>query len=130
MAHAGYALLPSLLFMVGCPTGKPKIEDVEKVEARLSRDPCLKDIAAMRREYQFAKRGWKIDPNRIDVAIFLAGHDGLSGGRFIKSVEGKYVLDDRDYFTASATYVIDSEFLDLWSCGMNMSGGVRHNPVF
>lgn len=130
MIRSGYAMLPSLLFMTGCPSGQPSRQTVATIEAQLSRDPCLKNIKAMRRTYQFAKRGWKIDPNRIDISIVEAGVDGRPAGLFIVSREKDGAIDDRDYFGAYGTFVVSTNALDLWSCGMNMSGGFRHDPLY
>lgn len=118
MADAGYALLPSLMFLAGCPTAKPDANHIATIEMRLASDPCLKNFSEMRREYRLAKRGWKIDPNRIEVSVYLSGHDGLPGGSYAQSVDRRTIIDDRDYFSAAATYVIDRDALNLWHCGM------------
>src|SRR5437868_999880 len=113
MVRSGsFALLPSLLFVTGCPAGEPTEATVSKVEARLAKDPCLHNIKAMRRTYQFAQRGWKIDPNRIDVAIQEAGHRGWPAGRFIVSPRAQRLIDDSQFYGANATYVVSTGQLD------------------
>jgi hypothetical protein len=39
------------------------------------------------------------------------------------------ILDDAQFFQASATYAVSTGELDLWACGMNF-GGIRHAPRF
>ncbi|GAA0448871.1 MULTISPECIES: hypothetical protein [Sphingomonas] len=129
MACSNYALLPSVLFMVGCPAGKPSEKVVEQIEGQLAADPCLKNIASMRRTYAFARRGWKIDPNRIDVSIERAGFDGLPAGRIITSPPSQVGIDERERFSAAATYVVSADALDIWACGGTRSG-LRHLPRF
>ena len=131
MAKVGYALLPSILFASGCPTAQPDDKVVHEIERKLAEDPCLKGLEKMRRTYQFAKRGWKIDPNRVDIHITEAGYRGLPAGRFAISVEREGILDDSEHFGAFATYVVDRKILDLWSCGGNMDpASFRHQPKF
>ena len=136
MACSSYALLPSVLFMVGCPAGKPSEKVVEQIEGELAADPCLKNIASMRRTYAYAsrtyayaRRGWKIDPNRIDVSIERAGFDGLPAARIITSPPRQVGIDERERFSAAATYVVSADALDIWACGGTRSG-LRHLPRF
>ncbi len=100
---------------------------VDRVEARLAKDACLQSLANMRRTYSFAKRGWKIDHNRIDVAVEQAGWDGLPKSRYVAEPSRSSVIDERDRFGAAATYVISTDELDLWHCGGAWSG-IRHMP--
>jgi hypothetical protein len=129
MIRSGYALFPSLLFSAGCPAGKPSEQLVKRIEARLATDPCLKNIANMRRTYSYAHRGWKIDPNRVDVDVQLAGFDGLPAGRFIINPPKTVRIDDRERFGASATYVVNIDTLDIWACGGTWTG-LRHDPLY
>lgn len=131
MPRDGYALLPSLLFMLGCPSGEPDNAVVLKIEERLANDPCLTGIENLRREYRFARRGWKIDPNRIDVKVQEPGLDGLPAGRFILQPVTSVGADDRDYFGAWATYAVSEDELDIWACGGNTSAdSFRHKARF
>lgn len=125
--HAGYALLPTFLFLLGCSVERPKEELVTWIEHRLSPDRCLKNIHGLRRTYQFAKRGQTIDSNRVYIDIQEAGHNGLPAGRFSIQPEKNPMLDDRQFFGAHATYVVSTDELDIWACGMNF-GGIRHAP--
>ena len=129
MIRSGYALFPSLLFMTGCPAGKPGQDLVRQIEVRLAANSCLSTIAQMRRTYSYARRGWKIDPNRIDIEVREAGFDGLPGGIFITEPPSTVTVDDRERFGAYATYAISADALDLWSCGETRSG-IRHNPRY
>ena len=127
MFKMGYTLLPSLFFLAGCPVGKPTEQTISRIEQRLSDDPCLKDIRKMHRTYAFAIRGWEIDPNKIDVDIEPPGYDGLPLGRFAAEPTRSNWIDDRNRFSASATYVVSLNELDLWHCGDTWSG-IRHLP--
>lgn len=114
MIRSGYALLPSLLFMMGCPAGKPSERLVQRIETRLAADPCIKSIGELRRTYSYARRGWKIDPNKIDVAVEPAGYDGLPAGKFITDPPKSVRIDHRERLSASATYVLSIDALDVW----------------
>lgn len=123
MSASGYALLPSLLFLFGCPVGRPSPTVVTRIEQKLSRDDCLRDVSSMTREYQIAHRGWKIDPNRIDVKVQEAGLDGQPAGSFVLEPPKSGMADDRPYFVALATYTISNDTLDIRACGQNTSPG-------
>lgn len=99
------------------------------MEARLKTDPCLNDSTSMRRTYSYARRGWKVDPNRIDVKVTQAGFDGLPAGRIIANPSEDSRIDDRERFGAYATYVVDADDLDLWACGGTFDG-LRHDPLY
>jgi hypothetical protein len=129
MIRAGYSFIPSLLFLVGCPSGRPSEAVVDRIEARLSKDPCLQNLGNMRRTYSFAKRGWKIDHNRIDIGVEQAGWDGLPKGKYVVEPSRSGVIDERNRVGAAATYVVSIDELDLWHCGGTWSG-IRHMPRY
>lgn len=126
--RSDFALLPSLLALAGCPSGKPPVATVASIERRLAEDPCLSKLSTLRRTYQFAQRGWKIDPNRIDIAGQQAGHNGLPAGINIREVT-RPTLDDTQFFGARAVYTVDTHRLDIWACGMNRGRSIRHLPI-
>ena len=127
--RAALALLSGLVLITACSADKPAESLVSRIEQQLSRDACLRNVGAMRRTYQFARRGDRVDRNLLDIDIAEAGHRGLPAGRFIVAPEKGGSLDDSQFFGAKATYVVDTGELDLWACGMNF-GGVRHAPRF
>jgi hypothetical protein len=105
------------------------INDIEK---QLSRDPCLIDIATMRREYRFGMRDGKEDRGLVDIKVQEANLDGLPAGIFIKGQSNFGMFDDRSYFIALATYHLGKSELDLWACGDNANSprSMRHKPRF
>lgn len=138
----GLALASGLLTLAGCwgdqPTNRrvistkdgPPAALVSIIENELPRDPCLSQVAKMRREYRFSQRRGKVIRNLIDVQVTKAGHDGLPAGIFILPPNRSYEFDDRNYFLALATYGVKEEDLDIWVCGTNAGGGLRHDPRF
>lgn len=105
---------------------------VADIEKQLARDPCLTDIATMRREYRYGMRNGEEDRNLVDIKIQEADIDDLPAGIFIKGQPQFYWLDHRSYFVAFATYRISQSELDLWACGDNgnSDGSFRHEPRF
>jgi len=101
------------------------------LEKRLAQDVCLRDLASLRREYRFATRRDRVQRNLVSVEIQKAGYRGLPGGKFVLEPidPAKLMMDDGQYFSATATYRINTDELDLWACGMNF-GGIRHEPRF
>jgi hypothetical protein len=131
MTYFGYTLLPTLLFFLGCQVGVPDQAVVAKIERRLEKDVCLHSLNGLRRTYRFARRGWEVDTNRIDIEITQAGYGGLPAGRFSLEPKAQAVVDDNPFFGAWATYVISGDKLDLWACGVNMTpGALRHQPMY
>ncbi|GGE83163.1 hypothetical protein [Sphingomonas prati] len=129
MAWSGYPIISSLLFLSGCPLAKPDEQVVDRIEARLAADPCLANLKQLRRVYSYAVRSAKIDPNKIAVVISLSQPDGPPAGRIITGPPTSSILDGRDQFGASATYVVDKDALDLWHCG-EARYGRRHDPLY
>jgi len=113
--------------VVGTADG-PNADLIAKIEAKLSTDTCLSNIASMRREYRYLWRDGNVRRDLVDVRIQEAGVDGLPPGRFIEEAKVDPKFDDRDYFVAFATYKIRGDELDLWSCGRNTGGSIRHRP--
>ncbi|GAA0505169.1 hypothetical protein GCM10009532_31100 [Microbacterium aurantiacum] len=103
---------------------------IARIEAKLSADACLSNIASMRREYRYLWRDGKVLRDFIDVKVQEAGVDGLPAGRFVEDAKVQPRFDDRDYFVAFATYTVRGDALDLWSCGRNIGGSIRHKPIF
>jgi hypothetical protein len=131
------------LLLAGCspdPTHELTLETtdgpnrllVADIEKQLSRDPCLTDIATMRREYRYGRRDGEEDKGLIDIKVQEADFDGLPAGIFIKGQSNFGTLDDRSYFVAFATYHLGKGELDLWACGDNANGShsMRHEPRF
>jgi hypothetical protein len=44
--------------------------------------------------------------------------------------EERGLLDDSQFFAAHGTYRVATGELDLWACGMNSGGSIRHVPRF
>lgn len=134
-----FALLLCLLALIGCSRAaeksvitnkeKPSPEIIDKIEARLSNDPCLKDIEKMRREYRFSVRAGELIPDFIDVSVRQWEINGLPVGRFILEPTTEVTIDDGSWFAAEATYSIGDDKLDVWLCGADASTSVRHDPV-
>ena len=103
---------------------------VADVEKQLSRDPCLTDIATMRREYRYGMRDGEEDRGLIDIKVQEANFDGLPAGIFIKGQSNFGMFDDRPHFVAFATYRLGKGELDLWACGDNQGPSIRHEPRF
>jgi hypothetical protein len=137
--RSGFSLLLCLTALIGCSRAaeqsvitnkeKPSAELVDKIEAMLSSDPCLKDIKEMRREYRFSIRAGKHIPGFIDISVRQGGINGLPTGRFILEPTTYVTLDDGSSFAADATYSIGDDKLDVWLCGADASTSVRHKPV-
>jgi hypothetical protein len=137
-------LFSSLLLVMGCsdqdPTYElviatedgPSPELVTKIESRLSDDPCLSEVATMRREYRFGIRDGNVERDIVHIKVQEAGIDELPSGRFIigPSYGDAFRFDSRPYFVAFANYRVSSDTLDLYSCGDNNSGNRRHEPLF
>ncbi len=113
-------------------TGGPDLALIQKIEKELSGDPCLREIATMRREYRYRARDGEEIKGLIDVSIQEAGWDDLPGGIFIMGQPEFYSFDSRSYFVAFATYHIENEDLDLWACGDNAAGrnSLRGEPRY
>ena len=112
--------------MAGCPIGQPSDQTVSAIEARLGQDPCLKNLDHLRRTYTYARRGWQIDFDKVDVEVHSAGYDGLPAGRISAEPPRTNRIDERNYFQAAATYIISKHDLDLWACGGPWN--IRHMP--
>ncbi|WPZ04271.1 hypothetical protein T8S45_01695 [Blastomonas marina] len=136
------SLIVSLL-LAGCspePTYEVTLETtdgpdpalVTQIEEQLSRDPCLSDIATMRREYRYGMRDGEEDRGLIDIKVQEADFDGLPAGIFIKGQSNFGMFDDRSYFVAFATYHLGRGELDIWACGDNANSAqsMRHKPRF
>lgn len=141
--RTGKASLIVPLLLAGCspePTYDLTLETndgpdpalVSHIEKRLSQDPCLNDIATMRREYSFGRRDGEEDRGLIDIKVQEADFDGLPAGIFVKGQSNFGTWDDRSYFVAFATYHLGKSELDLWACGDNANGSqsMRHEPRF
>lgn len=132
-----------LLLLAGCSpeptydltletTDGPDPAMVAEIEEQLSQDPCLTDIATMRREYRYGMRDGEEDKSLIDIKVQEANFDGLPAGIFIKGQSNFGSFDSRSYFVAFATYDLENSELDLWACGDNANGvsSIRHEPKF
>ncbi|MEP3225408.1 MAG: hypothetical protein ABJO01_05495 [Parasphingorhabdus sp.] len=102
------------------------------IEKRLSDDPCLNEIATMRREYRYSMRDSEEVRELIDIKVQEADWDGLPAGIFVKGQPKSFSFDDRSYFIAFATYHVANDDLDLWACGDNAAGdsSVRHDARY
>ncbi|MDG5750774.1 hypothetical protein P8R33_06640 [Qipengyuania sp. XHP0211] len=113
-------------------TDGPPLRLILELEERLSRDPCLKDIATMRREYRYGMRDGEENRELIDISVQEAGWDDLPGGIYVKGQSNFGFFDSRSYFAAFATYHIANDDLDLWACGDNAAGdqSIRHRSRY
>jgi len=124
-------LLATLLAVESCNFVKPSIRDVEIIERLMAQDKCVDDLKGWSRTYAYATRGnpWP-NTDLIDVEFVRPGWDGATPGRNIVGSSLPTKLDDRDIQSAKATYRRSTRELDLWACGRNTSGSVRHLPKF
>lgn len=113
-------------------TDGPDLALVSHIEKQLSRDPCLNDIATMRREYRYGVRDGDEKRDLIDIKVQQADFDNLPAGIVIQGQSNFGMFDDRSYFVAFATYHMRTRELDLWACGDNANGSqsMRHEPRF
>ena len=113
-------------------TDGPPLQLILELEERLSRDPCLRDIATMRREYRYGMRDGEETRELIDISVQEAGWDDLPGGIFVKGQSNFGSFDSRSYFVAFASYHIANDDLDLWACGDNAAGdqSMRHRSRY
>jgi hypothetical protein len=118
----------ALLLATACSSAaadRPDSAMIDKLERKLSPNPCIGSLARWSRSYSFER-----DPESRRVVrrivTFLyeeAGKFEFKAGRHIFAPgEVPINLDDRQYMIAFGTYDLQSDKIEVGACGPNVGG--------
>lgn len=124
------------LLLSACSEGflprEPSVEAIDRLEWRLSEEPCVGNLKRWERHYTFASKPFLdglfgvrnrwYDFGKIDIDLREAGFEEFKGGRHLhrRIPEHLLMLDDRPYRVAFGKYDIASDRVKLRSCGPNI----------
>jgi hypothetical protein len=127
------AVLLCSLFVCGCDADTvrrppeaggplPVRSEVEVVERKLSRLPCIDDIKTWRREYfyGYSKNNNVFDRSKLQFNLELSAGDLVKPGVVLLPPGGLPNLDDRDIIVASGLFDKTSGVVNLKHCGRNL----------
>lgn len=121
--HAiGGAGLLALLLVSACGEKDEGPSDavVERIEAKLARDPCVGSIDRWHREYAFTQAvNQPLDPNEIAIWLTDTRLGGGALGRVIRKTVEEWPVDDRPIKVVSGIYNIQQDLLTIEHCGPN-----------